>query len=78
MAVEDPTILFSSEEYRRTGAVMWPDYWDSSAAPDLAGVLRVDALPAGTFESGQMVFDKQRLVPLPSLQVGHKCLHLCP
>ena len=60
VAVADPNDLFSSEEYRATGAILWPDYWRSSAAPDLAAILGVRGLPEGTFESGQMVFDKQR------------------
>lgn len=27
--------LFGSEAYLRAGAVLWPDYWRGSAAPDL-------------------------------------------
>lgn len=62
VAVRDPAALFESEEYLRTGALLWPDYWQSSAAPDLARVLEVKGLPRETFESGQMVFDKERWV----------------
>ena len=62
VAVADPESLFHAPEYTSTGALLWPDYWTSTAAPDLAAILGVPALPAGTFESGQMVFDKQRCV----------------
>ena len=60
VAVQDPASLFSSEQYLQTGALLWPDYWDSSASPDLAKILDVQGLPKETFESGQMVFDKER------------------
>lgn len=62
IAVQDPTPLFSAASYNTTGALLWPDYWESSAAPDLADVLGLDVkiLPAGTFESGQMVLHKRR------------------
>jgi alpha 1,2-mannosyltransferase len=63
VAVGDPTTLFETEEYVSTGALLWPDYWDSSAAPDLRHILKVPQLPRGTFESGQMVFDKERCGP---------------
>jgi hypothetical protein len=58
--VADPAHLFDSQEYLNTGALLWPDYWQSSAAPDLAEILGVHHLPKGTFESGQMVFNKRR------------------
>lgn len=64
IAVADPASLFDSEEYQSSGALLWPDYWGSSAAPDLARILDVQELPKGTFESGQMVFDKQRSAAL--------------
>ena len=72
MPVADPTPLFASVDYRSTGALLWPDYWQSSAAPDLAAILNVPELPRGTFESGQMVFDKARY----SAQPGMTC-RLC-
>ena len=60
VAVSDPTALLESAEYMDTGALLWPDYWSSMAAPDLAGILEIPALIPGSFESGQMVFDKRR------------------
>ena len=53
-------MLFDSEAFNASGALLWPDYWDSSAAPDLAPVLGLQPgqMPDGTFESGQMLFRK--------------------
>ncbi|GIL84768.1 hypothetical protein Vretimale_14448 [Volvox reticuliferus] len=60
--LRDPTFLFESEEYVSTGALLWPDYWDRTAAPEVAQILNISAsrLPAGSFESGEMVIDKAR------------------
>lgn len=63
VAVADPTPLFRAPAFQDTGALLWPDYWASTAAPDLAAVLGLGALPAGTHESGQMLFSKRRCVP---------------
>lgn len=35
--------LFESPEYVRHGAVLWPDYWPSSAAPDLFETIAPEA-----------------------------------
>lgn len=58
--VSDPASLFESPAFKETGALLWPDYWASTAAPDLATILGVSSLPPGTFESGQLAFDKAR------------------
>lgn len=63
VAVADPTPLFQAHAFQDTGALLWPDYWASTAAPDLAVVLGLDALPTGTHESGQMLFSKARCGP---------------
>ena len=68
LAVADPTTLLASPEYLQTGVLLWPDFWDSSAAPDVVDVLEIPALLPGTFESGQMLLDKERCAcPLQSL-----------
>ena len=64
IAVADPAGLLDDPEYSDTGALLWPDYWASTAAPDLAAILDVPQLPPGSFESGQMAFDKQRYTRL--------------
>ena len=60
VAIADVGQLFATTEYTRYGALLWPDYWDSSAAPDLLEILGLRESPSGTTESGQMVFDKAR------------------
>lgn len=79
MAVQDPSPLFDAPEFQQTGLVVWPDYWQASAAPELAQILKLDAniLPEGTFESGQIVFNKRRYVKLtqhcPTLPTRFAC-----
>lgn len=68
VAVADPAALFTSAAYLDKGAVLWPDYWASTAAPDLQRILPAVTLPANTFESGQMVFNKRRCTVY-----GHNC-----
>ena len=58
--VGNPADLLEAPEYMDTGALLWPDYWASTAAPDLAAILQIPGLIPGSFESGQMVFDKRR------------------
>ena len=60
VAIADVGQLFETAEYARYGALLWPDYWDGSAAPDLLEILGLKESPSGTTESGQMVFDKAR------------------
>lgn len=65
VAVADPAALLQSPEFRNTGALLWPDYWDSTAATDAAAILGLPGPIPGSFESGQLVFDKQRCVCSP-------------
>lgn len=60
--VVDPTTLFDSQEFQRTGALFWRDFWDASWAPDAPAVLGVgrEQLPSFTIDSGQMLLDKAR------------------
>lgn len=58
--VADPTPLFDTIEYRRTGALFWPDIPASTmpaAAWNLCGMEEQDERP---FETGQIVLDKHR------------------
>ena len=75
VAVADPAALFDSAAYVDKGAVLWPDYWASSAAPDLQRILPTVTIPANTFESGQMVLNKRRCVDLPATR--HNCRCCC-
>ncbi len=67
VAIDDVDPLFDNHHYRETGALLWPDYWASSAAPDVREILGLKSLHEGTSESGQMVFDKMRWASLKLL-----------
>eukprot|EP00892_Ulva_mutabilis_P002135 jgi/Ulvmu1/11922/UM081_0082.1 len=58
-----PTQLFDDSGFVETGALLWPDFWAATWAPDALEVLRVaeDDMPTKSFESGQMLFDKSRV-----------------
>lgn len=62
ISVYDPEYLFQTDEFRDHGAVFWPDFWNTTIAPDLLEVLGLSwaLVPAGSHESGQMMFDKAR------------------
>ena len=58
--VEDPSFLFDLAEYKKTGAIFWPDY--GSLAPDRA-IWDICAVPyrdEPEFETGQIVVDKRK------------------
>ncbi|CAI5740527.1 unnamed protein product [Hyaloperonospora brassicae] len=65
--VRDPTFLFESEEFVRTGAVFWPDFWlpqhtifhvvEDSLVWQLLDMPYVDMFEQ---ESGQLVIDRRR------------------
>ena len=42
VAALNPETLFESREFRESGAVLWPDYWESTAARDAAAALGLD------------------------------------
>lgn len=75
--VTNPTVLFSDPGYKQTGALLWADFWSASWAPDLPSVLGVPAedMPTGTFESGQMVFDKSKTWPALALALHFNIHH---
>ncbi|KAI1262749.1 mannosyltransferase putative-domain-containing protein [Xylariaceae sp. FL1019] len=61
--IVDPSRLFESTPYMKTGLVTWPDFWESMMSPiyyDIAS-LPVDpmTLHAGS-ESGQIIINKKR------------------
>ena len=66
-AIDDPTYLFESPEFRNTGAIFWPDFWspgnsifnvgNTSMVWELTGVPFVDMHEQ---ESGQLLVDRRR------------------
>ena len=60
IVVRDPSDLFESGGYARTGMLLWPDYWPQSVAPDFYAIAAEASPLEGTVETGQMVVDKRR------------------
>ncbi|KAI6809682.1 hypothetical protein KC327_g6473 [Hortaea werneckii] len=66
LPLQPPEKLFESEEYRETGALLWPDLWRNDNVDwieYIAGISdsRSEALWNQTsFESGQIIWDKKR------------------
>ncbi|KAL1921953.1 uncharacterized protein VTP21DRAFT_10595 [Calcarisporiella thermophila] len=60
LPVRDPTPLFASEGYKKTGAVFWPDYWKTHKENAIWRVLGVRCLDEWEQESGQIVVNKRR------------------
>jgi hypothetical protein len=58
--VRDPTFLFGSEGYVRTGALFWPDYGCPPGAPALWRALGIRRPMEPEFESGQILADRGR------------------
>eukprot|EP00243_Klebsormidium_subtile_P012188 TRINITY_DN730_c0_g1_i1.p1 TRINITY_DN730_c0_g1~~TRINITY_DN730_c0_g1_i1.p1 ORF type:complete len:491 (-),score=36.88 TRINITY_DN730_c0_g1_i1:1037-2509(-) len=57
--LSNPSSLFSTPEYQSTGALFWPDFWQTATANPIWSILRLS--PGGREqESGQMVINKRR------------------
>ena len=61
----DPEYLFESEEYKSSGAVIWPDLWQSISSSWLPYLVGLSDLPTNdmwhrqTAEAGQMMWNKR-------------------
>ncbi len=84
LPLANPEKLFESEEYRRNGALFFPDWWDAGgwmrpAAYTLFGLTPPWLLQGGadfkTSESGQMLFNRCAPPPRagPVLLLHHAC-----
>jgi hypothetical protein len=58
--VVNPNFLFDTTEYRKTGAIFWPDIGSLGPERDIWKIVGVPYNPAPDFESGQIVVDKKR------------------
>ena len=58
--VRDPAFLFDLPEYRRRGAVFWPDFWRFRRADAVWAAAGLAPREAPQFESGQILLDKAR------------------
>lgn len=59
--VVDPTFLLDCAEYRRCGAVFWPDFSPIERKSDIWEAAEVEYRYEPSFESGQIVVDKRRM-----------------
>jgi hypothetical protein len=60
LPVIDPTYLFDSDEFTRTGGVFWPDYGRIAADRAIWRICGISYRDEPEFESGQMLIDKRR------------------
>lgn len=60
MPVVNPEFLFSSPEFKRTGAVFWPDFCKFGPDDPLWDVFEVPYREERQFESGQILLDRKR------------------
>ena len=55
-----PDVLLNSEQYRKTGLMLWPDFWSNSMSATLHTILDIGWEFRRTCESGQVVVDKRK------------------
>lgn len=60
VVVKDPTFLFNTDHYNRTGAIFWPDYHRLSPKRAIWHVCGVEYRDEPEFETGQIVVDTQK------------------
>lgn len=57
--IRDPTYLFDTVEFKETGTIFWPDYWQTSPENPIWSVIGVEPSSDWEQESGQLVLRKQ-------------------
>lgn len=60
LPLADPTPLFESGEFKKTGAVFWPDYWRTPTRSRLWEIFGTECRNEWEFESGIILLDKAR------------------
>ncbi|KAJ3232166.1 ATP binding domain 4 [Chytriomyces hyalinus] len=71
MPLRDPTFLFDTNQFRKTGALFWPDF---KSTPKSSEIWKITSQPYEfefEFESGQILLDKSRNDVLLALNVAH-------
>jgi hypothetical protein len=58
--IVDPAFLFETPQYKKTGAIFWPDYGRLDPSREIWKICEVQYRHEPEFESGQIVVDKQR------------------
>ena len=60
VCLSDPEALFEMEGYKETGALFWPDYWETAEDNPIWNIMKVPYRPMKEQESGQMVIHKEK------------------
>lgn len=60
IALRDPSYLFDSPDYKKHGALFWPDYWKTDHRNPIWDLTETVPTACDEFESGQIVIDKAR------------------
>jgi len=59
LVLRDPTYLFEDEQFKRTGMLMWPDFWDVSYDPQLVDTMQ-KARALAEYEGGFSLSARER------------------
>ena len=58
--VRDPAYLFNNSKYMETGALFWPDYWQTAKDNPIFKIIKTKAYKTPEQESGQLLINKSR------------------
>ncbi|MDD2244518.1 MAG: hypothetical protein PHR52_11545 [Fermentimonas sp.] len=58
-SIIDPDILFDLPEYKRHGAMFWPDFWTTDSSNPIWGIIETPANDSKEQESGQILINKE-------------------
>ena len=73
--LSDPEYLFDQPEYRRLGAVFWPDIGNLGQQEKVWALTGVPFRDEWAFESGQMLVDKTKCAQALAIAVWMNCEH---
>ena len=58
--LKDPSFLFDSPLYKKTGAVFWPDYWSTERSNPIWQIINSEVKDIREQESGQILINKEK------------------
>lgn len=58
--ISDPTYLFEHDDYKKNGAVFWPDFWKTDVNNPIWKIVEANDYEEYEQESGQILIDKER------------------
>ncbi|PZP46349.1 MAG: hypothetical protein DI598_12205 [Pseudopedobacter saltans] len=68
IALKNPEYLFENSEYKKTGALFWPDFWETAQSNPIWEITQTPFAHSKEQESGQILINKEKC---------WKCLNLC-